>query len=228
MRKKQSLLLWSARTSVPRRAVRPSPTTGRTPVFCHITDARLFRAGDGRRGLATDRRPVWRRAAPPKTSDLPYTRSPTALTASYPAHGGLIQASNGVPYGTAINGGTNNNTERFSRSQPTACSPRCLTFTGSATDGSTPYAGLLQGTNGSFYGAPTQGDRTVVGPFSNGLPAARSASCMALPPSIISRHGHPHQRRRGKSRRPLMEGTNGNFYGTTSTGAAMAMARCLK
>ena len=90
--------------------------------------------------------------------------------------GGLVQATDGNFYGTAQGGGTNNGGMVFEitpAGTPTTlynfCSqPDCA-------DGNGPYAGLLQATNGTFYGTTNEGgshnDGTVfslsvgLGPF---------------------------------------------------------------
>ena len=76
---------------------------------------------------------------------------------------GLIQASNGVMYGTALNGGTNNGYGTIFKVTTNGVFTPLYTFNGLTTDGSTPYAGLVQGTNGSFYGTCYGGGTNAYG-----------------------------------------------------------------
>jgi uncharacterized repeat protein (TIGR03803 family) len=57
--------------------------------------------------------------------------------------GGIIQASNGVLYGTTVNGGTNGWGAIFSITTNGLFTP-LYSFKSSTTDGATPYAGLAQ------------------------------------------------------------------------------------
>lgn len=68
----------------------------------------------------------------------------------------LIQASDGNFYGTAPHGGTSGFGTAF-KITSTGVLTTLHTFTGMAPEGGTPIAGLVQGTDGNFYGANQQG-----------------------------------------------------------------------
>ena len=136
-------------------------------------------------------------------------------------YGGLIQASNGVLYGTAINVGTNNKYGTIFKITTNGVFTPLFTFTGASTDGSTPYAGLLQGANGNFYGdSYTSGSNgygsvfklTSSGAFSE-LYGFTSLHYHAATGTVTNVEG-------ANPIAPLVAGTNGNFYGTTSTGGS--------
>jgi uncharacterized repeat protein (TIGR03803 family) len=69
--------------------------------------------------------------------------------------GGLVQGSDGYFYGTTDNGGTNNEGTVFKISTNGALTT-LYSFTG-GNDGANPQAGLVQGTDGSFYGSTSVG-----------------------------------------------------------------------
>ena len=86
----------------------------------------------------------------------------------------LVQATNGDFYGTTGEGGANGYGTVF-KITPSGTLTTLHTFAGYPTDGGTPVAGLVQATNGKFYGTTFQGgangDGTVfsvsvgLGPF---------------------------------------------------------------
>jgi uncharacterized repeat protein (TIGR03803 family) len=133
-------------------------------------------------------------------------------------YGALIQASNGVFYGTAVNGGTNNGYGTIFKVTTNGVFTPLYTFTNGVNDGSSPYAGLLQGTNGIFYGTASQGGSVSSGAGSIFKLTSTSAftelygfSRIYGPvPSTNSEGGNPTT--------SLVQGTNGNFYGSNPEG----------
>jgi uncharacterized repeat protein (TIGR03803 family) len=131
--------------------------------------------------------------------------------------GGLMQASNGVLYGTTINGGTNDDYGTVFKITTNGVLTPLYSFNSRAADGSTPYAGLLQGTNGSFYGVASQSG-------SNGY-----GSVFKLTSAGVFGELYGFTRLKGAAltnadganpTAPLVEGTNGNFYGTAPAGGS--------
>jgi uncharacterized repeat protein (TIGR03803 family) len=123
----------------------------------------------------------------------------------------LVQGSDGNLYGTTVGGGgsyTNGTVFRLSLGSPASVT-YIAEFTGTtgAFPGSSPDAGLVQGTNGIFYGT------TYAGGTSN-LGTVFSITTNGSTNSLVSFKGtngsHPLA--------PLVQGSDGNFYGTTSTG----------
>jgi uncharacterized repeat protein (TIGR03803 family) len=129
--------------------------------------------------------------------------------------GELVRAANGQLYGTTAGGGASN-----------ACSGGCgtvfkITLGGTlttlhsfdGTDGSSPYAGLIQATNGNFYGT------TKGGGANNGGTIFRITAGGKL--TII--HNFCLQGGQFCGWYPqagLVQGSDGDFYGTTVFGGA--------
>jgi len=120
----------------------------------------------------------------------------------------LIQGSDGNFYGTTSTGGANGDGTVFEITS-TGTETVVYSFAGGTADGSDPAAGLLQASDGNFYGTTNQGGssgdgtvfmitpagvETIVYSFAGGATdgAAPSAS--------------------------LIQGTDGKLYGTTSSG----------
>jgi uncharacterized repeat protein (TIGR03803 family) len=131
-------------------------------------------------------------------------------------YGGLVQATNGNFYGTTYEGGASS-----------ACLDGCgtvfeITASGTlttlhsfdSTDGANPVAGLVQATNGNFYGTTYEG----------GASSACSSGCGTV--FEITASGtlttlHSFDSTDGAN--PvggLVQATDGNFYGTTEKGGA--------
>jgi uncharacterized repeat protein (TIGR03803 family) len=122
----------------------------------------------------------------------------------------LIQATNGSFYGTAREGGANNDGTVF-RIAPSGTLTTLHSFDN--TDGDFPVAGLIQATNGNFYGTTEAG-----GAYGLGM-------VFKITPSGALTTLHSFDGADGEA--PLagvVEGTDGNFYGTTSDGGASGYA----
>jgi uncharacterized repeat protein (TIGR03803 family) len=128
---------------------------------------------------------------------------------------GLIQASNGVLYGTTLNGGSNNGYGTVFKITTNGVFSPVYTFTQTAVDGGTPWAALLQATNGNFYGTASQGGSngcgsvfrlTSTGAFTELYGFTRIHTAL-----LTNAEG-------GNPTAPLVQGTNGNFYGTGPEG----------
>ena len=76
--------------------------------------------------------------------------------------GTLVQATDGNFYGTTFNGGTAEFGTVY-RMTPAGAVTVLHSFTGGAGDGKFPWAGVVEGTDGNFYGTTEQG-----GPFGSG------------------------------------------------------------
>ncbi|MGA2903705.1 MAG: choice-of-anchor tandem repeat GloVer-containing protein [Candidatus Korobacteraceae bacterium] len=129
-------------------------------------------------------------------------------------YGGLIQASSGMLYGTTLRFGVNGDNGTVYKMDPTAPPGEGMSVLHyfSGTDGAYPYGGLVQGTDGNFYGT------TYYGGVDNG----NSGTVFKITPSGVTTTlyifcslilngppcgDHPYA--------GLLLGTDGNFYGTT-------------
>lgn len=124
-------------------------------------------------------------------------------------NGSLIQATDGNFYGTTASGGASGYDGTVFRMDSSGNLTTLASFTG-GLDGSDPQAGLIQATDGSFYGTTrfgggATGDGTIFRMDSSG--------------TLTTLHGfagtdgaYPNA--------SLIQGGDGNFYGTTSVGGA--------
>src|SRR5437868_66023 len=123
---------------------------------------------------------------------------------------GLVQGGDGNFYGTTAFGGAHGEGTVFK-----ICGERNLiaqrSCSGSASEGASPIAGLVQGSDGNFYGTTAFGGAHVKGTVFN----------IDATGSLITLHsfsGSP-----GEGAVPfagLVQGSDGNFYSTTALGGA--------
>jgi uncharacterized repeat protein (TIGR03803 family) len=118
-----------------------------------------------------------------------------------------VQSTDGDYYGTTEAGGTGSGTVYKITSSGSFTSLHSFSF----SECSTPVAPLIQGTDGNFYGTcpaggTAGGDGSVI--------KITSAGVVTVMYSFDFTHGsHPNG--------PLVQGTNGNYYGTTSGGGTL-------
>jgi uncharacterized repeat protein (TIGR03803 family) len=124
---------------------------------------------------------------------------------------GLMQGFDGNFYGTTAMGGTNNQGTVFEIT-PSGKLTTLHNFCSAANcaDGATPYAALMLASNGRFYGTTYSGGTYDKGTIFKITPAGRLTTL------------HSFNGRDGASPyiASLVEGVDGNFYGTTYTGGA--------
>jgi uncharacterized repeat protein (TIGR03803 family) len=86
------------------------------------------------------------------------TRFSFDVTDGYSPYAGLVQATNGDFYGTTFEGGANGDGTVF-KITPSGTLTTLYSFCSQSgcTDGYQAYAGLIQATNGSFYGTTSNG-----------------------------------------------------------------------
>jgi uncharacterized repeat protein (TIGR03803 family) len=119
----------------------------------------------------------------------------------------LVQGSDGTFYGTTQNGGVNNSGTVFSIT-PAGSLTVLHNFGGGGTDGSFPLAGLLQGADGNFYGTTSSGGTNNDGTIFKVTPAGSVSTLYSFTGGEDG--ANPYA--------PLVQDTNGNFYGTTQAG----------
>jgi len=129
---------------------------------------------------------------------------------------GLVQGSDGNLYGTTVGGGTNNLGTVFKISTSGALTS-LYSFTGT-NDGANPYASLVQGSDGNFYGTTETGG-------TNNLGAVFKITTNGVLTSLYSFEGtndgtNPHA--------GLVQGSDGNLYGTTGSGGTNNLGAVFK
>jgi len=140
-------------------------------------------------------------------------------------NGGLVQASNGSLYGTAAFGGsTTVNCADPGGTPPGGCGTVFkLTEMGvltvrhrfDGTDGGVPSAGVVQATDGNFYGTTSEGgaNSTLCSGYGCG-------TIFKITPGGTLTTLHSFDGADGQTPNWLIQATDGNFYGTTFQGGA--------
>jgi uncharacterized repeat protein (TIGR03803 family) len=122
-------------------------------------------------------------------------------------YAGLVQASDGNFYGTTSGGGTTYAGTVFKISTNGDLTT-LYSFT-AGNDGSGPYAGLVQGSDGNFYGTTCYGGTN--GAYSTLFKISANGVLTTLYSFTGGKDGaYPYA--------PLVQGSDGNFYGTTYGG----------
>jgi uncharacterized repeat protein (TIGR03803 family) len=136
---------------------------------------------------------------------------------------GLVQAGNGNFYGTTYFGGTGYNSGTFFEITPTGKFSTLYTFcpNGACSDGANPNPGLMQGTNGKFYGTTYCGGLgDGCSEFSFGPGTLFEISSTG---KLTTIHSFCSQANCDDGQGPIvgpLQATNGKFYGTTTFGGA--------
>ena len=129
---------------------------------------------------------------------------------------GLLQAANGEFYGTTAAGGANNEGTVFEiATSGTLTTLYSFCAQSGCTDGKSPAAGLVQDTNGDFYGTTASGGANGSGTVFYITPGG----------ALTTIHSFCAQTGCSDGASPdatLIQATNGNFYGTTSAGGTNA------
>jgi uncharacterized repeat protein (TIGR03803 family) len=129
---------------------------------------------------------------------------------------GLVQGSDGNFYGTTYNGGTSNLGTVFKISTNRALTS-LYSFTGS-NDGANPDAGLVQGSDGDFYGTTQQGGTNGYGTV---FKISTNRALTSLYSFTLGNDG-------GYPDAGLVQGSDGNFYGTTEYGGTNTLGTVFK
>jgi uncharacterized repeat protein (TIGR03803 family) len=132
---------------------------------------------------------------------------------------GLILGSDGNFYGTTPVGGTNGDGTVF-KITPSGTETVLYSFGSSATDGQVPDAPLIQGSDGNFYGTTATG-----GSSGSSSTCSSGGTCMygtvfKITPSGTETilYNFTSSNDGGAPEAPLIIGSNGSLFGTTSAG----------
>jgi uncharacterized repeat protein (TIGR03803 family) len=130
----------------------------------------------------------------------------------YDSQAPLVEGSDGNFYGTTKFGGTNDLGTVF-RISPGGSYTNLYSFAGYPTDGNEPYAGLVQGSDGNFYGT-TYGGGTNYNNYDGTVfrisPGGSFSNLYSFTGNVNNDGQYPLA--------PLVQGSDGNFYGTTEAG----------
>ena len=124
------------------------------------------------------------------------------------AYAGLVLGTDGNFYGTTIGGGTYGYGTVF-RVNPQGGLKTLHSF--NSTDGASPYAPLVQGADGNFYGTTSAGGAYGYGTVFRLTPEG-TLTTLHIFAGYPADGNYPYA--------PLVQATDGNFYGTTVWGGA--------
>src|SRR5262249_21233392 len=135
---------------------------------------------------------------------------------------GLVQSNDGNFYGTTQTGGAADLGTVF-RITPTGILTTLVEFTGTggANKGSIPYAGLVQGSDGNLYGTTSSGGASDLGTV------FKMTSAGGLT-TLVEFSGNDASNKGSDPVGGLLQGSDGNFYGTTSFGGANNLGTVFK
>ena len=136
----------------------------------------------------------------------------TACTDGATTYAGLVQGTDGDFYGTTVYGGANNSGTVF-KLTPSGTLTTLHNFCSQAgcADGERPYAGLIQATDGNFYGTTYLGGNDL---------SAGTVFMITPAGNLTTLHIFCSQTSCSDGEQPqagLIQATDGNFYGTTWT-----------
>jgi uncharacterized repeat protein (TIGR03803 family) len=141
-----------------------------------------------------------------------FCSQPNCIDGAFP-QAGLVQDVNGNLYGTTVRGGLSYDGVVF-RITPAGTFTTLYSFCSqsSCADGSLPTTGLVQANNGSLYGTTLEGGSHNSGTIFQITPAGMFIHLYSFCTATnCADGGYPGE---------LIQATNGNLYGTTSTSGA--------
>ena len=120
-------------------------------------------------------------------------------------HGALVQGADGSFYGTTTYGGLSGNGTVYKVTTSGVVTP-LVDFDGTKIKGSNPYAGLVLGPDGNFYGTTEYGGKEDKGTIFRMTPAGVVKTLV----TFLGKGANPEGE--------MILGSDGNFYGTTVYG----------
>jgi uncharacterized repeat protein (TIGR03803 family) len=132
--------------------------------------------------------------------------------------GSLVEGSDGNFYGVTSKVGSNQGT--IYRMTPSGQVTVLHTFAGGASDGQTPIAGLIEGSDGSFYGTTQYGGTSGCGTVYKITPSGSFTLLYSFAFTTGGAFGGTFTSDGGFPSGGLVEGSDGNFYGMAGFGGA--------
>jgi uncharacterized repeat protein (TIGR03803 family) len=129
---------------------------------------------------------------------------------------GLVRGSDGSFYGTTSGGGLGGKGTVF-RISPTGVLTNLHSFAGSPSDGANPWAGLVQGSDGNFYGT------TEYGGASTNCTMGCGTVFRISPGGSVTNLYEFNGADGADPFAGLVQGSDSNFYGTTFSGGVSRM-----
>jgi uncharacterized repeat protein (TIGR03803 family) len=123
-------------------------------------------------------------------------------------YAGVIQGSDGNFYGTTYQGGASGHGTVF-KITPSGTETVLYSFAGGSSDGANPEAGVIQGSDGNFYGATYLGGASGLGTVFELTPSGTETVLHAFAGGIGD-GGNPSAN--------LIQSSDGNLYGSTYAG----------
>jgi uncharacterized repeat protein (TIGR03803 family) len=151
---------------------------------------------------------------PQGTATILHTFNDGSVTSDGIQPNALVQGSDGNFYGTTRDGGTQNEGVTF-KITPQGVVTILHSFGSVTNDGAYPYAALIEGDDGNFYGTTTQGGSSEShGTAFQMTPLGVVTILHAFGTGALPNDGQfPYA--------PLIQGYDGNFYGTTENGGTV-------
>ena len=146
-----------------------------------------------------------------------FTRGPSDGGSPLP---GLIQASDGNLYGTTSQGGVNDTGVVFKLTLAGVESVLYSFGPTSGGDAQTPTGGLVEGSDGNFYGMTVKGGANGTGTVFKLTPAGVETVLYSFAAPVNGINPTP--------RGSLIQGTDGNFYGCTQHGGTLNVGTVFK
>jgi uncharacterized repeat protein (TIGR03803 family) len=130
---------------------------------------------------------------------------------------GLIQGSDGNFYGTTGANGTSDDGTVF-KITPSGAKTVLHVFPKAGSDGEIPYAGVIQGSDGNFYGTTYFGGSSGFGTVFKVTPSGTETVLYSFAGGSDGEHPYAG----------VIQGSDGNFYGTTYQGGASGYGTVFK
>jgi uncharacterized repeat protein (TIGR03803 family) len=146
-------------------------------------------------------------ACTPGTESVLFSFGATGTDGTYPYYSSLLLGTDGNFYGMTYDGGDTNQGTVF-KITSAGVETVLYSFGSSGSDGQYPYANLVQGTDGNFYGMTYSGGANGYGTVFKITPAGAETVLYSF--AAGSDGANPYG--------SLVQGSDGNFYGTTERG----------